>query len=465
MDVASYWQPAVDLGGRLGISCQIWLERARGMQALRAAREARFQALVRHARRSSPLFGALYRNVPGDGMRLEHLPVTTKSQLMARFDEWVTDPAVTAAGVTAFLADKDRVGDRFAERYVVWKSSGTSGLEGIFVQDEHALAVYEGLVALQLTSPDAAARTLAGSVTHAGRAALIAATGDHFASIAAWQHVRRSVPGVEALALSVMAPIGSLIDALNAYQPAYLASYPTMLAVLAGEQRRGRLRIAPSLIWSGGETLDLAANRAIERTFRCRVMNEYGASECLSIAFGCPEGWLHVNDDWVIVEPVDRSYRRTPPGELSDTVLVTNLANLVQPIIRYDLGDAVTMQAGRCHCGNPFPAIRVQGRQDDVIVLEHGAVRIPPMALTTLVERSTEGRRFQIVQRGDALRVRLACNPAHRKRLFDAVARVVRQYLAVQGVQAVQVLLDDAPPRYEARSGKLRQVIVEARAP
>ena len=35
-------------------------------------------------------------------------------------------------------------------------------------------------------------------------------------------------------------------------------------------------------------------------------------------------------------------------GVRSHTVLLTNLANLVQPLIRYDLGDSVTLLEGWC---------------------------------------------------------------------------------------------------------------------
>ena len=59
----------------------------------------------------------------------------------------------------------------------------------------------------------------------------------------------------------------------------------------------------------------------IERAFGCLLQNEYGASECLAIAHGCREGCLHVDADWVILEPVDREFKPTPPGELFYVVL------------------------------------------------------------------------------------------------------------------------------------------------
>ena len=71
----------------------------------------------------------------------------------------------------------------------------------------------------------------------------------------------------------------------------------------------------------------------------------------------------------MILEPVDRDYRPTPPGELSHTVLLTNLANAVQPIIRYDLGDSVRAKAGRLRVRQPAagdPGRRPQRRRHRV---------------------------------------------------------------------------------------------------
>lgn len=85
------------------------------------------------------------------------------------------------------------------------------------------------------------------------------------------------------------------------------------------------------------------------------------------MAVDCDHGWLHVNSDWVVLEPVDADHAPTPPGIASHTVLLTNLANRVQPLIRCDLGDSVLARPDPCPCGSPFPAIRVQGRRDDVL--------------------------------------------------------------------------------------------------
>lgn len=114
----------------------------------------------------------------------------------------------------------------------------------------------------------------------------------------------------------------------------------------------------------------------------------------MSIALGCREGWLHVNADWLILEPVDTNYRPMPPGEASATVLVTNLANRVQPVMRYDLGDSIIAKPDPCTCGSPLPAIRVEGRRDDVVSMrtrDGHVVRLLPLALTTVIGPGTTG--------------------------------------------------------------------------
>ena len=73
-------------------------------------------------------------------------------------------------------------------------------------------------------------------------------------------------------------------------------------------------------------------------------MNQtYGASEAMPLALPCRYGRLHLNSDWFVVEPIDAEGGPVPPDARSDGLLVTNLANYVQPVIRYQLGDSVVI--------------------------------------------------------------------------------------------------------------------------
>jgi len=454
-----------DLGRWWSSYWQAWWSRMGGAAAIGVAQRNRFATLVAHARANSPHYREAYHRLPASPT-LDALPVVTKRALMSDFDRWVTDPAIRYAELEGFLADRAHIGERYLGRYLVWKSSGSTGEPGVFVQDDRALSVYDALVAIQLSSLSLAGHCAVG-MFGGGRAALVAATGDHFASIASWERACRAAPGVAARGFSIMEPLPQLVAALNDYAPVYLASYPTMLTLLAEERSAGRLRIGPAIVWSGGEFLAPGAQAELAQAFGCPVLNEYGTSESMSIAVSCAAGWLHVNADWVVLEPVDASYRPTPPGEASHTVLLTNLANRVQPIIRYDLGDSIVARPTPCPCGSPMPAIRVEGRREDVLAMPAAgghAVRLLPLALTTIVEEATGRHRFQIVQTAD-LALALRFDPGDERLRRDAFHRAevaLRRHLAHHGVIHARIALAAEPPLSDRHSGKLRQVVAEA---
>lgn len=261
----------------------------------------------------------------------------------------------------------------------------------------------------------------------------------------------------------MQSPLPELVQELNTFQPTMVEAYATALALLAQEQEEGRLRIQPAVLISTAESLALPMRTRIEQAFGCPVVEAYGASEAAVIAYECRQKRLHVNADWVILEPVDEAYQPVPPGQPSHTVLVTNLANWVQPIIRYDLGDSVTVVPEHCPCGSPLPVIRVEGRTDEILAFplaDGQTIHLLPLALSTVVEETAGVRRCQLIQTGPAtLTVRLEAVTAGKE---DAVWQVVeprlRSYLAAQGLASVTIERATEPPLRDPRSGKFRHV-------
>ena len=393
-----------------------------------------------------------------------------RAEAMAGFDEACTDRRITLDGVRAFLADPERLGAAYLGRYAVWTSSGTTGSPAVWVHDARALAVYDALESLRLCGLDRPGEGAAlledwarAPLGGGGRFAMVGATGGHFAGNASVERHRRLWPWAAAnvRTFSILRPIAELRARLEAFAPTVLATYPTAAEVLAAERTAGRLSIRPREIWLGGEQVSEGVRRAIAEAFGCRVRQGYGASECLSIGWECPHGALHLNADWVILEPVDRALRPVPPGTASHTVLLTNLANHVQPVIRYDLGDSVTMLQARCPCGSAMPALRVEGRRDDVLAFdgEAGPVRLLPLALATVMEEDAEAFDFQLVGR-DARTLALRLPRGHGLAARRAAChRALRAYLDANGLRGVSVVDDDAEPLRDRSSGKLRRVL------
>jgi phenylacetate-CoA ligase len=451
----------LDLGELSCATLEVWT----GGWAPAAVRKqhalARLQSLVKVARAQTPFYARHYRGLQTDAMvTLTDLPVVTKRELMADVTASLTDRSITRRELDAFVADGSRVGELFRNQYAVWTSSGTSGEPGIFLHDRRALAIYEALEALRFRGlasfADYGARVLAGE-----RFALVMVTGGHFASVSGIEHLRQSFPWLSASVapFSLLRPLPELVAQLNAWRPTLLATYPTAAEVLASEQEAGRLDLHLGEIWTGGECLAATARARIEAVFECRVRNGYGASEFLSIAADCDHATLHMNDDWVLLEPVDAAGRPVPPGTPSHTTLVTNLANRAQPLIRYDIGDSITLLPP-CRCGSTLPAIRVEGRHDDVLQLEGddgSVVDLVPLVLTTVFEEDARVHDFQVTQTGPrSLRIALGETSTATR---THVRRVLGAWLAANGLTRVRFHLDTRPPQRSTVSGKLRRVI------
>ena len=83
---------------------------------------------------------------------------------------------------------------------------------------------------------------------------------------------------------------------------------------------------------------------------------------------------MHVADDLVILEPADADGNVVPYGQPADRLLLTNLFNLEQPLIRYDLADAVTISDEPCPCGCAHRRITsVNGRINGAFEYDSGA--------------------------------------------------------------------------------------------
>ncbi len=436
-----------------------------GPAGIASRQRGRLTALLAHTRRSSPFYRQRYAAADAHPDGLRDLPPVSKPELMGAFDEWVTDPAVTWAAVSDFLADSSRVGHPFLGRYFVCTTSGTTGVPGVFVHDPAALAVFRALVAARVDRHWFSRRQLLALTLRRFRWAAVVGTGGHFGG-AGWMEAERHRSRWRARSyrlVSVHRPLPQIVAELNAFDPAMLTAYPSALQLLTAEQRAGRLRIRPVVVETAGESADPRLRADAAAAFGCTVHDAYACSEFLFLAFDCPHGWLHVNEDWVILEPVERDLTPTPAGRASHTVLVTNLANHVQPLIRYDLGDSVLVRPDPCACGSPLQAIRVSGRRDDVLRLggvRGGAVSIPPLALGTVVDSLPGVRRCQVIQTApDAVEVRLAADD--RDQVWAELSRAITAYLAAQGAASTRLTLSPEQPETAPGSGKFRRVVVE----
>lgn len=451
--------------GAIGIAWDAWRAERGGADAITRRQQTRLARLVEFARTASPYYRTLYRDVPERVTDPRQLPWVGKRELMEHFDEWVTDPHLTLATLTAeVLGDVSRLGSLYRGQYLVVTSSGSSGEPAVLVHDRSSWTATGVVVRIRERRNLIRAAEWRAFLFHGLRAAALVAGGGHFAGVVMTETARRRSPVIarRLRVFSVLRPLPEIVAELNGFKPTMLYGYPSAMLQLAAEQKAGRLRIHPVLAFSAGESLSAAGRADIESALGCRVSERYLSSEVPALTSLCRNGSFHVNADWYILEPVDEDYNPVPAGTTSHTVLVTNLANRVQPLIRYDLGDRVTFAADPCPCGSSFPAVRVEGRSGDL--LSFGApdgrqVTILPLALGTVIEETAGVRRFQAIRAGPGtLRLRLEVEPgADKAHVQEAVEERLASYFAAQRAGTVAIEHTDELPRTD-RSGKFRQI-------
>jgi phenylacetate-coenzyme A ligase PaaK-like adenylate-forming protein len=423
----------------------------------------RLHELIESAVHGAPMYRHLLSGRSRE-LRLTDMPIVRKAELMRSFDQWCCDPALRLASLRRFVADPANIGRPFLDRYTVWESSGSSGEPALFVQDAAAMAVYDALEALRKPDLRPMRRTL-DPLGLGERIVFLGAIGGHFASTVSIERLRRMNPflSISVTSVSFLQPVGLVVAQLDACRPSVIATYPSAAVLLAAEFRAGRLRSAPKEVWTGGETLTPGMRSFVQEAFGCPVVNSYGASEFLSLACECRLGALHLNSDWAILEPVDGHGRPVPTGTPGTTTLLTNLANHVQPLIRYDLGDRVTLHATPCGCGSHLPVIDVNGRCDDTLQLETAAghrVHVLPLALSTVLEEGADLFDFQLVQ--DGPRELSLSTATSGKAAAVALQRgrfVLATFLREQGAGPVRIHCRSGLAPRRGRSGKLQRVI------
>ena len=212
---------------------------------------------------------------------------------------------------------------------------------------------------------------------------------------------------------------------LNETQPDCLVAYPSVLHVLSFEARAGRLQIAPRQVLTCAEPLLPEIRAASEEAWGATVGNIWAASESGGIAVPCAHSRSHLNEDLLIVEPVDEHGRPVAPGERSAKIYVTNLFNRALPLIRYEISDEVRILSDPCPCGSAHRCVAdIQGRLDDVFVYD--GRRVHPQVFRSALGRHAGVVEYQVHQTRQGARIAVRCAaPVDLERLRGETAQAL----------------------------------------
>lgn len=424
-------------------------------------RRQRLEELVAHARANSPYYKRLYKDIPED-FALTDLPPTDKKTLMEHWDDWVCDRELKLADVETFMKDLDNIGRKLKGKYLVFTTSGSTGNPLVAVYDSNANNV---MGAISACRSYARKEDLKAFLKQGKKSIGVFADGGFYLGNSSIRSRLRTMPWKkkQMAVSSALYPMAEIVEQLNRFQPAMLGGYPSHLELLIDEAKAGRLNIRPVIIMTGGEYLPDTLRAKLAETFHCYVQTSYSCTEGGSVACECRRQHFHINDDWVIVEPVDAQGNPVPDGVQSDKLYLTNLYNYTQPYIRYEVTDRIIMHHELCGCGNLSPWIELEGRTDDVLGFEAGGkkIRIPPLPLYAAMKEVTNIRRFQLLAHpGNRLELRLEEREgAHKETVFSCARERLLVYLGSQGVHGTEVFLSEDLPSQDPRSGKFKHIV------
>jgi phenylacetate-CoA ligase len=422
-------------------------------EQIEAAQREGLRALLAHATESSPFHRRRLGDIDPrrfDLADLTSLPVMTKTEMMEALGDVFTDKRLNRGLVEQALAGTTAEPIPILGQYTALASGGVSGQRGVFVSDPEARA---GMILSVLRSMMARLGAVGplppGGLTIAmvSAASAVHATG----SLPAWG-TGGPLP-LRAISVPVTLPLAEIVERLNAVQPAILYGYSSMLARLAVEQGAGRLRVAPMSVVTNSETLVPGQRTLIREAFGAPIVDQFGSSEGLMGMTAPDDDVLVFNSDLCIVELVDAENRPVQPGVPSAKVLLTNLYNRTQPLIRYELTDSFIQQPDAPDHGHL--RAKVRGRADEV--LHFAGVDIHPHIVRSVLVTSPEILDYRVRQTPRGIDVEaLAVVPLDSDRL---AGRLV-QSLSGAGLTdpAVSVRIVDHLERIPD-TGKLRRFL------
>lgn len=407
---------------------------------LAAHQQRRLSAQLAYVRRHAPYYAEV---LPDGPLRLADVPLIDKAEMMRAFDRICT-AGLDRDELVAFRIDQERRGttELYRGRYSVGLSSGTSGNKVLTVLSARERARYAALLWARSGLPH--------ELTHPRVLFCLRTNNPAFTAVTAF--------GVELIYVDYLTPVEELVRLITEHRLDVLAGPPSVLGLLAEVHERIPHRIAAVLSYA--EELDDALRSRLAAAFDAPVAELYQGAEGM-LAFTCPAGTLHLNEDVTLVELGEA----VDEGGAIRRAIVTDLYRRTQPFLRYQLGDLIEVDPAPCACGSVFRRLRrVHGRSDAVLALptsDGGTVRLMPDHVRRSINQASDDvLEYQVIQwsRHDLeLRLRLR-EGSDRAAVEASVTANLARWAARTGGLLPRLRFTGTAPQRDATSHKLIRV-------
>jgi putative adenylate-forming enzyme len=325
-------------------------------EQIRAYQLSELQKLVAFSMKHSRFYGDLYKGLPVGSLEdFRQLPSINKQIMMDHFDD-INTCGLKLSAVRDYAVQRELHGEYlgyYQDQYVIGLSSGTSGNKGIYITPK---SMTERLPFVFLARSGLSSRDLPFRILF-----LLRVFSQGFEDI--------NAPLIHLNYLSTMTPVHEIIRQINDDRINILMAPPSLVRQLL--PWAGTITRPLKMIVSYAEVLEKEEKERFRRSFGTRVIEIYQASEG-QIGSTCRCGNLHINEDLVFIELYDKNGQPVDrPGPVGTRMLLTNLINTAQPLIRYEMNDLIQLGES-CPCGSSFRVIdKVLGRNDDVLYLSN----------------------------------------------------------------------------------------------
>lgn len=342
--------------------------------------------LIKYAYNNSPFYKELFRNKDIDFKDLEEielkdLPKTNKNVLMENFNKVITIDEVNKVDVINFIDNHQYPTKLLNDKYYVIHSSGTTGEIGYYLYSKKNWELLKAVGATRLFDNFGFQRK---------KYAFIGAADGHYAGISFFLSPVNEFEEYfykDFLIIDINKPLKYYIDKLNSLQPNVISGYPSAMKMLINYQKEGKLDINPDTVICGGEPLNKVTTAKIKKYWGVNPKNYYGTSESILMGIGTGKQEMCIFDDLIKLEIVDGG------------ILLTNLYNYTEPLIRYKINDLV-VKSDKKDKKWPFTHIKtVSGREEDLLWLRNKEGKLDFIHPIALVEFHVKGlKKFQIIK-------------------------------------------------------------------
>ena len=157
-------------------------------------------------------------------------------------------------------------------------------------------------------------------------------------------------------------------NGLLKFRPEFIVGFPSSVCqILKMAQDRG-LSYPGSVkaFFPTAETVLPEQRRLVLEMLGAQTVNQYASSEGAPFILECPKGQLHIHPLSGVFEVVDSDGSAATSGDM----VVTSFTTHGTPLIRYQIGDRMTLAAKHvaCSCGWNFPIVSsIEGRTADFV--------------------------------------------------------------------------------------------------